>query len=340
MATLPNVELFDTLGEIEFIWYCWKSPSSLKKSRRMSYLDNIRTFVRVYELGSMSAAGRDLRISPAVTSSRISQLEEHLGVRLFQRTTRSLTPTEQGQSFYRGASGILEAVERAEAQIVTMTENLRGTLYVAAPLGVGRRLIAPKVPEFLDVYPEVNVRLRLTDRRVDLTTEGLDLAFFLGQPEDSNLRIRKIADVARILCASPDYVTRRGMPESGDDLIAEGHDCLNLRFPGATEFQWLLSTPEGPKRFRVTGRCESDDGDVLTDWALAGQGVALKPVFEIADHLKAGRLVPVAMRTPPEPIQMACLFTHRRWQDPKTRLFMEFMVERIAATIRAAESVR
>ncbi|TRD22860.1 LysR family transcriptional regulator [Palleronia caenipelagi] len=304
----------------------------------MSYLDNIRTFVRVYELGSMSAAGRDLRISPAVTSSRISQLEEHLGVRLFQRTTRSLTPTEQGQSFYRGATEILEAVESAEAQIVDITENLRGSLYVAAPLGVGRRLIAPQVPDFLETYPEVSIRLRLSDRKVDLTTEGLDLAFFLGQPEDSNLRIRKIADVARVLCAAPDYIARRGMPESGEDLVDGGHNCLNLRFPGATEFQWLLSTPDGPKRFRVSGRFESDDGDVLTDWALAGHGVVMKPVFEIVDHLRSGALVPVAQKTPPEPIQMACLFTHRRRQDPKTRLFMEFMIDRISKVIKATAS--
>lgn len=303
----------------------------------MSYIDNIRTFVRVYELGSMSAAGRDLRVSPAVTSSRISQLEEHLGVRLFQRTTRSLTPTEQGQSFYRGAIEILEAIETAEAQIVNITENLRGSLYVAAPLGVGRRLIAPQVPDFLAQYPEVHVRLRLTDRKVDLTTEGLDLAFFLGQPEDSNLRIRKIADVERVLCASPEYVAKRGMPVSGEDLVADNHECLSLRFPGATEFQWRLNTPTGPKRFRVSGRYESDDGDVLTDWALAGHGVAMKPIFEIADHLRDGRLVPVAQSTPPEPIQMACLFTHRRRQDPKTRLFMEFMVDRIAATIKATD---
>lgn len=303
----------------------------------MSYFENIRTFVRIYELGSMSAAGRDLRISPAVTSSRISQLEEHLGVRLFQRTTRSLTPTEQGKSFYRGAMDILEAVESAEAQITNITENLKGPLYVAAPLGVGRRLIAPQVPNFLKEYPEVSVRLRLTDRKVELTIEGLDLAFFLGKPEDSNLRIRKIADVDRILCASPAYIARYGMPESGNDLVSDRHECLNLRFPGATEFQWLLTTPDGPKRFRVAGRYESDDGDVLTDWALAGHGVVMKPVFEIAEHLKSGALVPVAQATPPEPIQMACLFTHRRRQDPKTRLFMEFMIDRIAATIRAPD---
>lgn len=306
----------------------------------MSYIDNIRTFVRVYELGSMSAAGRDLRISPAVTSSRISQLEEHLGVRLFQRTTRSLTPTEQGQNFYRGASEILEAIETAEAQIVNFTENPKGSLYVAAPLGVGRRLIAPQVPGFLSDYPEVKVRLRLTDRKVDLTTEGLDLAFFLGQPEDSNLRIRKIADVERVLCASPEYIERRGMPESGEDLLSENHECLNLRFPGATEFQWLLSTRSGPKRFRVSGRCESDDGDVLTDWALAGHGVAMKPEFEVAEHLRTGRLVPVAEKTPPEPIQMACLFTHRRGQDPKARLFMEFVIKRISETVKSTAAVR
>ena len=327
-----------TLGEVNLSCYSCQSSSSIKKIGRMSYLDNIRTFVRVYELGSMSAAGRDLRISPAVTSSRISQLEEHLGVRLFQRTTRSLTATEQGKAFYRGATEILVAVESAEAQITNITENLRGSLYVAAPLGVGRRLIAPHVPDFLKDYPEVNVRLRLTDRKVDLTTEGLDLAFFLGQPEDSNLRIRKIADVERVLCAAPEYIARRGMPADGTALVEEAHECLSLRFPGATEFQWRLSTPDGPKRFRVAGRFECDDGDVLTDWALAGQGVAMKPVFEIADHLRTGALVPVAVATPPEPIQMACLFTHRRRQDPKSRLFMDFMVDRIARLIRASEA--
>lgn len=305
----------------------------------MSYFENIRTFVRVYELGSMSAAGRDLRISPAVTSSRISQLEGHLGVRLFQRTTRNLTPTEQGRAFYGGAKTVLEAVEDAESEVVEMTDNLRGSLSVAAPLGVGRRLLAPHVPDFVKSYPEVSVRLRLTDRKVDLTTEGLDLAFFLGKPEDSSLRIRNIADCQRVLCAAPSYVARRGNPADGDALVADKHQCLNLRFPGAPEFQWLLQTADGPQRFRVTGHFESDDGDVLIDWALAGHGIALKPVFEVAAHLKSGALVTVAQATPPMPIQMACLFTHRRFQDPKTRLFLEFMAEKIGEQVRAAEAL-
>jgi len=201
-------------------------------------------------------------------------------------------------------------------------------------LGVGRRLISPQIPLFLAQYPDVSVRLRLTDRKVDLTTEGLDLAFFLGEPEDSTLRIRKIADVDRVLCASPDYIAARGAPQTGADLLGRQHECLNLRFPGATEFQWRLQTAEGPKKFAVAGRYESDDGDVLTDWALGGHGIALKPVFEVTDYLADGRLVPVATQTPPVPIQMACLFTHRRRQDPKTRLFMDFVIDRIAETIR------
>ena len=304
----------------------------------MSYFDNIRTFVRVYELGSMSAAGRDLRISPAVTSARISQLEDHLNVRLFQRTTRSLTPTEQGRAFYGGACAVLDCVDQAEAEVMNLTEKPRGSLYVAAPLGVGRRLLAPLVPEFLAAYPEIDLRLRLSDRVVDLTAEGLDLAFFLGQPEDSTLRIRKIADCARVLCAAPGYVAARGLPKRGADLLDGRHDCLALRFPGAREFQWSLNTSEGVRRFAVSGRCECDDGDVLTDWALMGQGIVLKPVFEVAAHLVSGALVPVACETPPVPVQMACLYTHRRHQDPKTRLFMEFATDRLGRAVREAEA--
>lgn len=304
----------------------------------MSYLDNIRTFVRVYELGSMSAAGRDLRISPAVTSSRISSLEQHLNVRLFQRTTRSLTATEQGRAFYSGAVAVLEAVDEAEGQVAGITDNPKGSLYVAAPLGVGRRLVAPSVPEFGMQYPLIDVRLRLTDRKVDLTTEGLDISFFLGEPEDSNLRIKAIADCDRVLVASPDYIAARGHPADGDALIADNHNCLNLRYPGAPEFQWRLTTDDGPKRFRVTGRYECDDGDVLTQWALEGVGIAMKPLFEVAEQLNSGHLVAVAEKTPPVPVQMACLYTHRRRQDPKTRLFMDFMTTHIGAIVKQAQS--
>jgi len=292
----------------------------------MSYVNTLRTFVRVYELGSMSAAARDQRVSAAVASARIAELERHLGVRLFNRTTRSLQPTEQGSIFYKGALKILETIEEAEGAVADVSRNPRGSIHVAAPLGIGKRLIAPLIPGFKDLYPRVDVRLRLSDRRIDVTGEGLDVAFLLGPLEDSNLRVRPIADCRRVLVASPDYVARRGMPRNGQDLVDGGHACLLLRFPGAREFVWTLTTPEGPKRFDVSGPFESDDGDVLIGWALQGRGVIMKPVFEVAEHLASGALVPVAVETPPQDARLAALFPHKRLQDPKVRLFIDHMI--------------
>ncbi|GGE56000.1 LysR family transcriptional regulator [Actibacterium pelagium] len=294
----------------------------------MAYLDNVKTFVRVFELRNMSAAARDLRISAAVASSRISQLEEHLGVRLFQRTTRQLNPTEQGNTFYKGATKILDAVQDAEADISNITSVPRGSLYIAAPLGLGQKIIAPFVPEFHAEYPHVHIRLRLSDRRLDLAAEGLDASFFLGVPEDSTLKLRKIMDCPRQLYASPDYLAKHGQPETSADLKGK-HACLNLRYPGAREFQWPLETSEGVKRVTVTGPFESDHGEVLTNWALEGHGIILKPMFEVSDHVASGALVPVLENEPPTPIQLACLFMHRRMQDPKARLFIDFMVKKI-----------
>ena len=299
----------------------------------MSYIDNIRTFVRVYELGNMSAAARDQRISPAVASARISQLEDHLDVRLFQRTTRMLSATEQGKLFYAGALRILDAIDVAEAQVQDITQSPRGSIYVSAPLGVGRRLVAPLVPEFKVKYPLIDVRLRLSDRKVDMTAEGLDVAFFLGIPEDSTLRIKKIADCERLLCASPKYIASRGLPQSPEDLTDGTHDCLNLRFPGASEFQWPLITDNDVKRYAVTGPFESDDGDILTDWALEGHGIVMKPYFDVAEHLKSGALVPILTQSPPLKIQMACLYPHKKKQDPKSRLFIDFMTERMQSRL-------
>lgn len=297
----------------------------------MAYVENVRTFLRAYELGSMSAAARDLRVSAAVASARIAQLEEHLNIRLFQRTTRQLTATEQGEIFYRGAQRILDAIEDAEAEITEVTENPRGSIHIAAPIGLGQRLIAPLVPEFCDAYPLIHLRLRLSDRRLDLTAEGLDAAFFLGQPEDSSLRLRKIADCRRLLCAAPDYLARRGAPQTSGDLAQ--HDCLNLRFPGVPEFRWPLQTPDGLRQIKINGPYECDHADVLTEWALAGRGIVLKPVFEVAEHLADGRLLPVLETEPPVPIQLGCLYAHRRMQDPKTRLFIDRAVERIRARL-------
>ncbi|MCB2053744.1 MAG: LysR family transcriptional regulator [Geminicoccaceae bacterium] len=303
----------------------------------MTYVSSLRLFLRVYELGSMSAAARQLRVSPAVASARIAELERQLNVRLFNRTTRQLQPTEHGHIFKEGAARILEAIEEAEAAVADVAQNPRGSIYVAAPLGVGRQFIAPAVPSFKDLYPDIDVRLRLSDRRIDITAEGLDVAFVLGLLEDSSMRVRSVAECPRVLCASPAYVARRGMPADGRALVEDRHACLQLRFPGAPEFQWTLTTPVGPLKFDVTGPFESDDGEVLTAWALDGRGIVNKPVFAVAKHLESGALVPVATADPPIPVQLACLYPHKRRQDPKIRLFIDFMVDRCRAELAALQ---
>ena len=295
----------------------------------MAYLKNIQMFVRVFELGSMSAAARDQRCSPAVASSRIADLERHLDVRLFNRSTRSLQPTEIGRTFYAGACNILDAVARAEEAVSQDVDNPRGTLFIAAGLGIGRRLIAPALPEFKALYPNIDIRLRLSDRGVDMLAEGLDLLFLLGEPDESSMKIRAIADIERLLCAAPAYVARRGTPADGTALIAEDHACLALRFPGSREFQWALQMPEGVRRFAISGPFESDDGDVLTQWALDGHGIVLKPRFEVQPHLDSGALVEVATATPPTPTRLSFLTPHRRMRDRKIGIFADFMIPRI-----------
>ncbi len=300
----------------------------------MSYLENIKVFVRVFELGSLSAAGRDQRVSPAVASNRIRELEKYLGVRLFNRTTRKLTPTEHGRVFYDGTVKVLEAVREAEDAVADISGNPKGVIHVTAPLGIGKRLIAPLIPEFQNTYRDVQVRLRLSDRHVDMTTEAMDVAFRLGTIEDSNLRMRGLMECKRVMCAAPDYMEKRGIPLQAEDLLSDDHNCLLLRFPGSKEFYWTLQMPTGPARFEVKGQFDSDDGDVLIEWALQGHGIINRPEFEIADHLRAGRLVPLLEDTPPVDAQLACLYPHKRFQDPKVRLFIEFAAQRCQDQIR------
>ncbi len=292
----------------------------------MSYVANLKTFVRVYELGSMSAAGRDLRVSAAVSSNRISELEKHLGVRLFNRTTRSLAPTEHGEHFYHGANKILETIEEVEGNIAEMTSNLRGTIFVSAPLGIGKKLIAPLIPAFKNKYRDINVRLRLSDRKVNIINEGLDAAFVLGSLLDSELRVRPIYQFRRVLCASPSYVKEYGNPKSGDELITHNHQCLLLRYPGADEFYWNLQVDGEIKRYDLRGQLESDDGDVLTSWALAGCGIINKPLFEVESYVQSGDLVSIAELTPPTDLPFSCLYPHKKLQDPKVRLFVDHFI--------------
>jgi len=286
----------------------------------------MKVFVRAVELKSISAAARNLRLSAAAASHRILQLEEHVGVRLLNRTTRSLQPTEAGCIFYEHALNVLEAVERAESSMAMASGVPTGQLRVAAPLGFGRRLLAPLVSEFHALHPKVEMRLRLSDHAVDILSEAVDVAIRMSALPDSSFISRKLADCPRVLCASPSYLERHGAPERPEDLLS--HNCLLLRFPGSTEFRWTLATPEGSMTLPVTGKMDADDGDVLTEWTLQGEGIMLKPYWEVADHLREGRLQVVLPAFPPEPVSLMMLYPHRHLLPAKVRVFADFLIEK------------
>ncbi|MBU3032021.1 LysR family transcriptional regulator [Paracoccus marinaquae] len=293
----------------------------------MSYLESLRVFVRIVELGSITSGGRDLRLSPAVASNRIKDLENRFGVRLLNRTTRKLTPTEIGRAFYDHARRVIDTLDEAEAVVSSFSGKPQGVVRLTAPLGLGRRLIAPLIPPFCADNPGVDFRLRLSDRNVNIIEDAIDLAFFLGEPTDSALKWRKIADCPRLLVASPEYLAAHGTPARPDELI--DHNCLLLRYPRSPEYFWVLQTDEGPRKMMVGGRFDTDDGDVLTNWALAGYGIANRPAYEVAADLKTGRLVHVLPDTPPLPSQFGCLTPHRRLQDPKVRMFADYAVREL-----------
>ena len=297
----------------------------------MSLLENIRVFVRVVEQDSMSAAGRQLRLSPAVVSHRIQALESHLGVRLLNRTTRRVQPTEQGLAFYQACQEVMAAVERAETVVAGAGGQPQGSLRVTAPLGFARRVLAPLVPEFQRLHPKVTLQLRCAEHLLDLLTESVDVAVRLAILSDSSLISRKIVDCERLLCAAPDYLAQHGTPRAPEDLL--DHNCLLLRFPGSQQFRWTLQTPDGPRSLSVQGSFDADDGDLLTGWALAGQGIVLKPLWEVAEHLKDGRLVPVLLDFPPENVTLSVLYPHRRLLPARVKAFSDFAVTRFAEEI-------
>jgi DNA-binding transcriptional LysR family regulator len=292
----------------------------------MISLENVRIFMRAVETGSFSAAGRKLRLSPSVVSYRIQLLEDHLNSRLLTRTTRSMSLTEAGRVFFDHCLEVVEAVERAEASVATEGGAApRGHLHVTAPLGLGRRVIAPMLARYRTLQPQTEVRLRLSDHLLDLVQEGVDVAIRIARMEDSSFTLRKIADVRRVLCASPDYLARRGAPSVPQDLAA--HDCLLLRFPGSQQFRWTLESRGEAVTIPVSGPLDVDDGDVLTQWAVEGLGIILKPSFEIAPMLADGRLVEVLPDAPPLPVTLGVLYPTRRMLPPRTKSFIDLSVE-------------
>ena len=287
-------------------------------------LQEITIFARVVSTGSLSAAARDLGLSPALVSRRLSGLEARLGVRLINRTTRSLHMTDEGAAYYETWTRVLAEIEEADAAVSAGRAEPRGILRVALPASFGSQHVAPLVPRFAARYPDVQLALSLSERNVNVVEEGFDLAIRIADLADSSLAARKLAPNRRVVCASPAYLQRHGAPRTPEDLTQ--HNCLTT-----TDFtmNWAYRDPDGtPGSVRVTGRYACDNWSVLREWALAGLGIALKSTWDVRRHLEDGSLVSLLPGyTFATDVAIYAVYPHRRHLPAKTRAFIEFLAE-------------
>lgn len=285
-------------------------------------LQEMIVFTRVVAAGSLSAAARELGLSPALISRKLAGLEARLGVRLINRTTRSLRLTDEGASYNESCSRVLAEIDEAEAAISAGRAEPRGTLRVALPASFGHQHIAPLIPEFAARFPEVHIALSLSDRSVNLIEEGFDLAVRIAELEDSSLAARRLAPNRRVVCASPAYLARHGKPRTPQDLLK--HNCITTNdFTGTWEYK---DAENRPGTVRVTGRYACDNWEVLREWALAGLGIALKSTWDIHRHLADGSLVEVCTEyTFDSDVAIYAVYPHRRYLPAKTRAFIEFL---------------
>jgi DNA-binding transcriptional LysR family regulator len=286
----------------------------------------IEAFVRVAESGSFSKAAERLRSSKSAVSRQVSALEAELGARLLHRTTRALTLTEAGRSYFAQAARILADLAEANASVGQLQAAPRGRLRVSAPMSFGFLHLAPAVPAFLDRYPDVELDMIMSDRFVDLVDEGFDMAVRIGKLTDSSLVARKLAPNRRTVCAAPAYLQKRGIPTSPDDLKA--HECLCYSNLGMAQ-EWRFVRPDGrPWPVEVSGRLHANNGDALRAAALRGFGLAVLPSFLVGHDFQSGALVSVLEDVLPQDSAVHAVYPHARHLSPKVRAFVDFLAER------------
>jgi DNA-binding transcriptional LysR family regulator len=292
----------------------------------MDRLTEMEAFVQVVDHGGFTDAARKLGVSKSAVSKHVSALEARLAVRLLNRTTRRVSPTEVGLAYYDRARTVLQDASEADSMVTALQATPKGALRVSAPVSFGINQLSPAVADFLCVYPEVDVNLVLEDRFVELVAEGYDLAIRIGVLEDSSLKARKLAETRGILVASPGYLAGMGVPRGIDDL--SGHRLLHYSNLATGNF-WRLRGPSGEERqIRVGGRMTANNGESLMRAAESGLGIALVPSFVACGPLDAGRLVEVLPDRPPDILGIHALFPQGPFIQPKLRAFIDFLVER------------
>lgn len=294
----------------------------------MDRLEAMRTFVKVVESGSITAAAERLGVAKSAVSRRLAELEGHLAVQLLRRTTRTLNLTETGQAFYERSVRILADVEEAELAVSEQHGTLRGRLRVAVPLSFGLAHLGPAIDAFLDAHSEVEFDLDLNDRQVDLLTEGFDLAVRIAELRDSTLIARRLAPIRHLVCASPDYLAQHGTPRTAAELA--DHACLvyaNAPTPGV----WEYVDPSGrPDQVRVKARILANNGDRLCQAAEAGHGIVLGPSFILYQAIEGGRLIPILRDHQWLNLHAYAVYPSTRHLSQRVRAFVDFLADRFA----------
>ena len=294
----------------------------------MDKLKAFESFVSVATKGSLTAAARAEGVAPAIMGRRLDALEEHLGVKLLVRTTRRITLTHEGSAFLEDCQRLLSDVANAEASVSAGGIKASGHLRVTAPAGFGRRHVAPLVPRFQALHPDVTISLNLSDRVVDLAAEGFDCAVRVGDLPDSSLVSVRMADNRRLCVATPAYLQRKGTPKQPADLL--NHDCLTLSSDASQTRGWAFQVRnEGGHdeviHLRPSGPVDCSDGQVLHDWCLAGHGIAWRSTWEVAAEIKAGRLVTVLDEFAAPPNGIYVVFPQRKHLPLRVRLWIEHL---------------
>jgi DNA-binding transcriptional LysR family regulator len=291
-------------------------------------ISDLEIFARIAAAGNMSAAGRDLGLSPAVISKRLSHMEERLGARLFQRTTRQLKLTEAGEGFFDKISGILDSIEEAEAFVSALNHKVGGLLRITAPISFAAEHIAPYLPEFLKRHPDLSMEFILRDEMVDIVGESIDLAIRIAELNDSSLVARKLASCRRVMCATPEYLEKNGTPQTLAEL--QKHVCLTAGHRGV----WKLMGPHGKtETVRTTSRLRTNCGLLVHEAHLQGMGIALRSTWAVSRELRSGKLrIVLPEYRENAGVAVYAVYPCRQYVPAKLKAFVDFLAQRYGPT--------
>ncbi|MEK9662168.1 MAG: LysR family transcriptional regulator [Alphaproteobacteria bacterium] len=291
----------------------------------MDTLTGMDLFVRAVDTGSFSETARAMNLTPSAVSKQIARLEDRLGARLFNRTTRRLAPTEEGRAYYERCRQILADVEESEAAVSQLNATPRGVLRVNMPLVFGRRHVVPAFAEFLRLYPDVHLDVTMTDQFVDPIAEGVDMLIRVGELKDSSLIARKLAGARRVVAAAPSYWTERGKPQQPADLA--GHNCLTYTYLSSGN-DWRMTGPDGKEHVvAVSGNLAANNGEALLEAALDGLGIVLLPTWMCGPELQSGTLEEVLSDFTLSEPSVHAIYPPGRHLSAKVRAFVDFLVE-------------